>query len=223
MARVSPDYRFLRAMAKKEPRTDLEKKVVEYVSSGDSEEFNYAKSIYTSEQKKEILEAFLLTGASTPEIASSLDMPEHVIDTYTLAFFDPAVFKDKLDIEEYIETYPSEYGRSLKLCAMTLGVRFLKFRYGYEETEIDIAAILKSVIESANILASAAKINPLNSNTSKEARHWMLTTIKAIETFAKIGPKLALDEDEWQLVLKNIDSQEASEGNPVVPPEDLVH
>ena len=216
MPLVQPDFRYIEIKSGSVPdgiSSDLLK----------SEDFNYAKSVYNNKYKKEILEAFLLTGEPIEHIASILGTPENVIQIYKTIFFETDVFKDKLDIEEYIETYPNEHGKNLKLCAVTLGIKYLRFRYGYEDNDLDISGILESIVESANILASAARINPLNSAVSREARQWVTTTIKAIEALSKIKLKSnAEDDDRWRLVLEELEQSEHSESQKIGP-DDIVH
>lgn len=215
MDKIKPDRMYLSIKGKRKKNREENDEI-------NSESFSYAESIYNSEHKREILEAFLLTKEKIESIAKVLDVPEDVVTLYSKYFFDVTVFKDKLDIEEYIESYESDYGKNLKLCAMTLGPEFLKFRYGYDESKLDIPSILRSIIESANVLSLAAKINPLNSTTSREARQWMATAIKAIETYTRVSPRMKKDDDAWTIVLTQKDDTISSENSDITT-NDLVH
>ena len=191
------------------------------------EEVVYASDIYENTYKCEVVEAFLLAGASAELIFTTLRVPTAVTEIYSQLFFDKAVFKDELDIEAYAQTYPEDtpelkWGKELKIAAITLGVDYLVYRFGRGDKEVDMTGSLKSIILNSFMLAKATKLNPLDSNVSREARQWAATTIKALETYVKVKPAVENTDNEFTIALENIE-RSTNEAKSGISKDDIVH
>ena len=81
----------------------------------------YAQNIYDSKYKKEVLEAFLLTRIDPKEVEDLLRIPVAVTSAYQHLFFDLESFRDELSVEEYVRTYPDDFGRELKIIGFIIG------------------------------------------------------------------------------------------------------
>lgn len=194
-------------------------------------QIKYALNIYGSDYKREVLEAFLLSRASHEEIHEVLKIPAKVIETYGLFFFNVDNFLDELSIEEYAHSHPNPFGRELKISAITLGFDFLRFRFNRGNSNLDFKQALTKLVETSYVIARAAKLNPIDSQVTKEARQWMAISIKALEAYAKIKPTFDEVDDDFKLILKNIDSaakkkaeqrKKEQEEAALISPEDIL-
>lgn len=192
-----------------------------------SEQVKYAVEIYEDSYKSEVLEAFLLAGASSEIVYNHLRVPVPVVDTYRRLFFDLSVFRDELDVEAYTQTYPEntpgeKWGKDLKICAISLGLDYMTYRFGRNGGELDIQVALKQIIGNANMLAKVSKINPLDSNATREARAWAQTTLKALETWTKVAPMADKTDDDFRVALQTIETT-TNEQKSAIKKDDLVH
>ena len=189
--------------------TELEqeyKKFLDGDTDNISSSLQHAHEIYSDPYKKEVLEAFILSGATTDEISTSLRLNTEVIEIYKYLFFDTSVFRDELEIESYVHTYPDEYGKKLKINAITIGKDYLFFRFSRGKKDLDLDLALKSMVETAFMLSKATKLNPLDSSVSKEARQWAQLAGKLIETYYKVTGGKDSKQGELKIVLEEIDS-----------------
>jgi hypothetical protein len=187
----------------------------------------YARDIYEDPYKSEVLEAFLLAEATPEQIADVVRVPAPVTVAYKHLFFDRNVFKDELDVESYVQGYPDDtkehkWGKELKSCALVLGLEYLTFRFSHKEAEIDLAGSLKNIVSGSYMLAKAARINPLDSNSSREARQWAATAMKAVEIYARVRPVMEDTTDEFAVALESIEraTNEAKSG---IKRDEIVH
>lgn len=187
----------------------------------------YAHSIYEDPYKSEVIEAFLLAEATPEQIERVVRVPKAVTDAYKHLFFNRAGFQDELDVEAYVQNYDDstkelKWGKELKQAALVLGVEYLVYRFSRKPEDLDLASALKNMIASAYSLTYAAKLNPLNSNSTKEARLWMATATKALESYVRVKPATENTTDEFQIALENIEraTDEARSG---IKKEDILH
>lgn len=191
------------------------------------QEVVYANEIYEDPYKSEVLEAFLLAEATPEQIEKALRVPVRVTEAYKTLFFDRSVFRDELDAEAYAQSYPDttkeqKWGGDLKRSALVLGVDYLVYRFGRKTDDLDIAGALKTMIQNAFMLSKATKLNPLNSDSAREARQWMTTGIKAMEAYVKVKPATENTDDAFSIALENIEraTNEAKSG---INKADIVH
>jgi hypothetical protein len=185
----------------------------------------YAIDIYEDPYKSEVIEAFLLAQTTDKEIEQVLRVPANVCSYYRHLFFDMSSFKDELDIESYVQTYDaSEFGKDIKVCAATLGIDYLRYRFGRgSNSEVSLLSALKNMIETGYVLSKATRLNPLNSDSAKEARQWMMAAIKGMDSYAKIKPTLNESHDDFLIALQSIDHTTNEMKNPDIPKDEIVH
>lgn len=139
-----------------------------------------AYDIYTHTYKREILESFLLVGTDAREIDQILRITPAITEVYTHLFFDTTVFEDELDRIEYAHGYArNEFGSEMKKFAIELGRESLKVRVSRGTYVLPPTAVQNEIRSTAFILAQRAKINPIDSEVSKEAFRWAQLALKA--------------------------------------------
>jgi hypothetical protein len=186
-------------------------------------EVQYAYSIYLSNYKREVLEAFLITGADAEHINAVLAIPVEVIQVYLAIFFDQAVFRDRLDLETYVQEYPaghdSGYGRKLKLDALEHGRHWISQKFGRDHYQVPAAAALKETINQAYIFSKVAGSVPIDSVEAREARQWSGTMVNGIRVFPEIADAEAGARDALKFELIMIRHRP---GREEISPEDIV-
>lgn len=224
--RITPDHRALNIQQGQEPQTETEKQYKSVLGGSTAyEHVIYANDIYGDEYKSEVLEAFLLSRAIESDVEKILRVPTAIVQIYKYLFFDLDVFKDELDIESYANTYiESDFGKDLKVCAITLGLDYLRYRFSRgQHIDIDIVTALQNMIETGFILSKATRLNPLDSSAAKEARQWMLSAIRGVESYAKVKPVLEETSDEFKIILETIDHTTNELKNPNLLKDDILH
>lgn len=214
MQTLLPDHRALALQRGDKPKCEIEqafsdleagfKQSPKHQKAFDA--VTYAKSIYDSPYKKEVLESFLLARMSPEEIEEILRIPKATTEAYGILFFDMATFIDELTVEEYIHNYPDEYGKDLKQSTLALGPDFLRFRFNRGNANIDFKEALVNLVETSYVISRAAKLNPIDSRIAREARQWMVTSMEALKTYAKVKPTLQTNTDDFKLILQDIDA-----------------
>jgi hypothetical protein len=187
------------------------------------EEVLYAFSIYQHNYKREVLEAFLITGADAEHVHSVLAIPAEVVDVYLAIFFDRAAFRDRLDLESYIREYPTDhddgYGAGLKEDALEHGIHWISAKFGRDHYQVPSAAALKETINQAYILSKEASRVPMDSVTSKEARQWSGTMLACVRTYPEIADAEAGAREALRFELIMVKQKT---GRETISPEDIV-
>lgn len=223
-----PDYRAVALAQGATPAGPLEEGLVAHLEGKEAPEaVVYANEIYEDPYKSEVLEAFLLAEATPDLISDVLRIPAAVTQTYTELFFNRSVFRDELDVESYVQTYPdttkeTKWGREVKVAALTLGVDYLVYRFAHKETSIDLAGALKNMITTSYMLTKASKLNPLDSTSAREARQWVGVAVKALEAYVRVKPATENTDNEFTIALANI-TRATNEAKSGISKDDIVH
>lgn len=139
-----------------------------------------AHDIYAHEFKREVIEAFLLCGATPEEIKEILEVALEVTETYSYLFFDASVFENQLDVLDYAYEYgASKYGSELKRFAVDLGKECLKVRMSHGTYAVETGVVQKSVRSTAYLMAQLAHVNPADSGVANAALRWAQVGLKA--------------------------------------------
>lgn len=152
---------------------------------------SYAFDINKNEYKREILEALILGGASDTEIEVAFSIKKKTLECYREIFFDLEQVNSKLDLLEYLENYPTQFGKELKLRAFTLGASFIFYTYGKlipDTTEQK--ELLKRLFMASAFKSLEMQNNNMNSKTSKAALDYAKVMLSAYSAMEKM-----LDED----------------------------
>ena len=225
--KLSTDHRALELQSGRAPENEAEIRYSALLKGEPctNEAVNYAIEVYEDDYKREVLEAFLLAQATNDDVESVLRVPADVTRAYRQLFWDAGVFKDELDIEAYAQTYgDNDYGKEIKVCAITLGLGYLRYRFSRgQHSEISLLDALQNMIETSYVLCQATRLNPMDSNASKEARQWMSMVVKNIDQYIKTRPVLDDFNDEFEIALKNIDKTTKERIHLNILKEDLLH
>ena len=221
-----PNHRALCLQKEGEATTDVEKEYSLFLKKGEgSPDLKYAIDVYEDPYKSEVLEAFFLARTTDREVEQILRVPANVCSYYRYLFFDLNSFKDELDVEAYVQTYEeSEFGKDIKVCAVTLGLDYLKYRFGRgEHSDVSLLTALKNMIETGYVLSKATRLNPLDSDSAREARQWMMAAIKGMDSYAKIKPMIQENANDFLIVLQTIDRTTNEDKNPTIQKNEIIH
>lgn len=137
--------------------------------------------------KKEIVEALLLSNADPAEIYEVFGISETMLDIYKELFFDVRNIVTKLDIVEYLETYPDPAGKALKIRAFNLGPDFIYYKYGnIVPTTESQKVLVKKMFMSAAYKAMESNYSTMTSASSKAATQHATLMLKAYEAIQKL-------------------------------------
>jgi len=151
----------------------------------------YAFEINKNEYKREILESLILGGASTEEIFITFGIDQNTTECYKEVFFDLTKVRSRLDLLEYIEKYPTPFGRELKHRAFSLGASFIFYSYGKLIPDTgEQKQLLKRLFMTSAFKSLEMQNNSMNSKTSKAAMDYAKVMLAAYNAMGKI-----LDDD----------------------------
>jgi len=185
----------------------------------------YAYSIFKNHYKRSILEAFILARARAEEIESVLSIRTDVVRIYTHVFFDPDEFKDRLDLEAYVRSYPDDpsgdtFGREVMTAAVEMGIHYLSATFARTDYEVPPDAALKELIGQSYRFSKVPFGSRLDSDFTKEARQWSSTLIGAIRTLPDVLESNQSHREELKIRLEMVNST-ASKGE--INDDDIIH
>lgn len=144
-----------------------------------------AHDIYASAYKREVMESFLLVGATATEVEDILKVPENITETYAHLFFDPDVFENELDRIDYAYSYNADaYGRNLKMFAVDLGKEALKIKMSRGTYSVNSTDVQNGIRSTAYLMGQMVRVNPMDSRIARESLRW-----------AQLGLRAATEED----------------------------
>lgn len=184
----------------------------------------YASDLHENEEHRPVIDAFLLARTPLDIIASTLDIPAHVLETYMQLFMDVSVFRNKLELITYATHYESSaYGKELVRAAVTVGLDYLLWAYGNGNGQLDTRHVIRRTMLDAYFRGMAHKGNALTSNVAKEALKWWSTAIRNAESLEKIDPHTAQNAvDELRIALEAKDESLKIAEAPV-PVTEILH
>ena len=212
--KIAPDSKYTEAMTewykhKTEDFPDL------------SEEAEIAFNIRESKMQSEILESLILSDCPAETVFEAFRVPVKSVEFYKELFYDTSVFKTALDRVEYMERYPDDWGKELKLKAVNLGYEFVLFNYAnlVPKTQAQKRLIERMFMATA-YKAMAMNYNGIRSDVNRQAVKHAELMIKAYDLLVKTNS----DESNSAYDLVNllaIDSKQPEDSN-IVDVKDLV-
>ena len=197
MRKHSPDFRYREVRAAKEmPEHMLEASLWHIVLGNvDNSDNNtrYAWEIFSEMHEREILNAFLVAGATNDEIYIALRVPLDVIDAYRHLFFDVTAFRDELHLLSWVRNYEeneegTRHGTQLLKQAFESGVPGLLWLYCRKTAEIlnvDAEDVQRRVMIDAFFRGRANRLFPLASDEAKAAKGYMDMAVKVALVLSK--------------------------------------
>jgi hypothetical protein len=141
-----------------------------------------AYELYMRIYKREVVESLLLCECTDREIEEVTLVPKHVIEVFRRFFFNPEVFKDRLDRIDYAENYAgSEWGKKLKKMAVELGKDPVRIKVSGGHCRVSAESAMNSIRTMAYVLAQAALANPIDSAISREAYRWAQLCLRSAD------------------------------------------
>lgn len=191
----------------------------EVVPAGDTP-VSKALDINQKNYKREVMESFLLAGATSKEIEDAIGVMSEVTEAYTHLFFDTSVFEDRLDKIEYANTYNrSEYGSQLKKVAVDFGKDALRIRMTAATSYVSPRTVQNEIRAVAYMLAQRAKTNPVDSDVAREARNWAVLALRAAES---VEEEVTSGIEELSIALDARD-EATNEDTSGIPAEEILH
>lgn len=152
----------------------------------------YAFEINKNEYKREILEALILGGASDFDIETVFGIKRKTIECYKEIFMDLTQVQSRLDLLEYVENYPTKFGKELKLRSLTLGPSFIFYAFGKLIPDTpEQKQLLKRLFMTSAFKSLEMQNNSMNSKTSKAAMDYAKIMLSAYNAMEKM-----LDDDK---------------------------
>lgn len=174
------------------PEYPIEKALFDYLSTGttDHVDVNYAREIAENQYEKEILNAFLLSGATDEQLFEHLKIPVKVVATYRHLYFDVTQFRDELDIfswvrEQEVQKGSGTYEVELLRQAVLGGVEAMLWIYSRNSQGLDPKEVLENILADAYFRSKMNRSAPITSKIAKEAHTYMNTAIKAGDLLVK--------------------------------------
>jgi uncharacterized membrane-anchored protein YjiN (DUF445 family) len=148
----------------------------------------HAIKISEDEVQKEIIEAVLLSGAKSKDIADSLGLQIEVIEAFKELFFDTKVFSSKLDVISYLARLPKSEAKEMKTRAYNLGPEYVYYTYsGQLPTESMQKDLMRRMFMTASYKAMNMHYNAANTASSKSSLEFAKLMVKAFESLEKFA------------------------------------
>lgn len=139
-----------------------------------------AFDIYSHSFKREVMESFLLVGATIAEVEDILKVPESVTEIYAYIFFDPEVFENELDRISYAYTYAKDaWGQELKKFSVDLGKESLKIKMSRGTYSIPASNVLDGIRSTAYMMGQMVHVNPMDSQAAQASLKWAQLGLRA--------------------------------------------
>lgn len=200
---------------------DYSKAMLAYYNYLTGEAYKPAK-IYKDFFQKEIVEALILSGASTTDIKNAFGVPEETIEEYKELFFDVTKLETHLDKLSYVTNYPDRFGKELKLRAINLGPDFIFFKYANIVPQTPVQRdLIKRMFLSSAYRAMESNYTSMTSEVSKSAIEYAKLMLKAYDSIEKLMKEDTPIEMSSVKVLLTRDSELARIFEEI-PSEDIV-
>jgi hypothetical protein len=160
------------------------------------------------EDEREIMQAWLIAGATNEHIREYLGLAEEVTEAYRHLFFDMRVFRDQLDIIKWVREYTanqSETESAILQNALVMGVPYLMWVYGRGETTLAPEVVQRQVMADAYFRGRSGRMHTMTSKEAQVAHQYMSTAFKASQV---LGEKNTGDINQILIKLRYRDMTE---------------
>ncbi len=154
--------------------------------NGTNEVVAYAHELYARTFRREILQAWIVSGATDEQILNCLRVPAEVVASYRFFFFDLSVFRDDLELFEWVENYNgTPNGRTLLMQATMSGVNGLMWLYNRGNLKLDPKEVIRKAMTDAHFRANAGRFSSVTSKEADAAHKHLKTAMSAAGQLAK--------------------------------------
>lgn len=160
---------------------------------GSHDGVTYALDIYLNDYEREIMQAWIVSGADDALINQILSIPVEVTQVYRYLFCDMGVFRDRLDLMSWVQGYrdaanTTAQGDTLLRTAVMQGPKALAWIYGRGMTEVDPAEVLKNAMSDAYFRGSNNRDHKVSSKEAQITHSYMETASKIAMVLDKKRP-----------------------------------
>lgn len=149
--------------------------------------YQYAFFMRGQPVQREIIESLILSDATPERVQDIFEVQPVTFETYKELFFETDNLVSKLDMVSYLEDYPDDMGRALKVRAYTLGPDFLFFRYGnITPSTSSQKDLVKKIFLTSAYKAMEANYNSVGAANSKAATQHATVMLKAYEAIMRL-------------------------------------
>lgn len=171
-----------------------------------NEQYAYACDLAFVTADKDAIVAYFLSGATSAEISTSLGIPEDVLIIFQKLVIDLTVFRNKLELLRYSETYrantTAEGARLVELGVVQGPLALMHhFRHGHEEIQIDAKVFARTMMQQAFYFSMMSRGNQIRSNVAKESLRWLSATTSLLKDYDRIVGESS-DSDEALLEIE---------------------
>lgn len=195
MRRREPAHRFLAvSSAKNPPSHPLEKALHALLNKGGTDAIvAYAHEVYTTPFEREVMQAFIVSGADDALIQQTLGVPLEVTQAYRHLFCDVTVFRDRLDLlrwaREYETSGGSKEGAALLKTATMQGPKALAWVYGQGTVEVEPQDVLKHAMADAYFRGATNRDYKLSTKEANVTHALMASAVKIATALDKAKPQ----------------------------------
>ncbi len=189
---MRPDarYRAVKSLVKTggvRPIDDLDRALYDFLATGLLDGVvDYACDIHESEFRREILQAWIAANATSQQIHDCLRTPVDVINAYRHLFFNIGVFRDDLDLFDWVHEYNgTDYGKTLLMQAVSTGVQGLMWQFNRGDANIDPKGVLRQIMTDAHFRAAAGRMGAVGSAEAAAALRHMTVAMSAANALVK--------------------------------------
>lgn len=154
---------------------------------------SYAEEIYLDAYEREVMQAWIASGADDAYIEQVLEVPAAVTQAYRHLFFDMGVFRDRLDLLSWVRAYQqapeaSKEGAALLQMAVMRGPTVLAWIYGKGAVDVDTTEVLKHAMADAFFRGQSSREYALSSKEASAAQALMSNAVKIASVLDKKKP-----------------------------------
>lgn len=191
--KCSPDQRYRATrLAKTAPKDPTELALWKIFQQKPSDpNVEWAWSVFEEVYEREVLNAFLLAGATDEQIWTTLRVPNAVVQAYRYLFFDTQAFRDELHILSWIRKYEEGHygtpqGVQLLKDALMRGVPGLIWNYCRDSTlTLDPEHVQRQAMVDAYFLGRTCRVLTPGSTEARAAKSYMDTALQLASTIIR--------------------------------------
>jgi hypothetical protein len=156
-----------------------------------NEPYEYACDLIRKQDDKDVVVAFFLSGAGAKETAKSLGIPEDVLEIFRKLVIDLSVFRNKLELLRYAQTYrttATAKGSELVELGVVQGPFALMhhFLHGHEELDVDSKMYARSMMQQAFYFGMMSRGNTIKSSVTQQSLKWLSATASLLKDYDRI-------------------------------------
>lgn len=198
-----PDMRWrqvCKAVEEEKPPKDAFLKRIYAVMCGDVQDpkIQYVIDLIENPGHRDSIVAYFFARAEIPRIANSLSIPEEILKIFEQLYIDLGVFRNKLEIRDYVKYYlkercaDKETQREVQV-GYTNGAVALDFQWCPDTVNVSEKDVTRAALALSYSKMIIARDAPLLSAASKEGLRWAAFALKAAPIHSNMPDK---DQDE---------------------------